>query len=249
MNPMRKIIGPLLLLFGALASPGCARPESDGDWATSREGMIRQIERHDAFVGREGQRIGRPVLEAMRQVPRHLFVPEALRARAYEDRALPIGNQQTISQPYIVALMTDLLATGPDQIVLEVGTGSGYQAAVLSRLVRHVYSLEIIAPLAAEAAGRLSGLGYRNVTVRHGDGYMGWPEAGPFDAIMVTAGADHIPQPLVDQLKPGGRLVIPVGSSAANQQLVLLQKDRQGRIRTQQILPVAFVPFTRNPRE
>lgn len=246
---MRRIIGPLLLLFGALASPGCASPETNDGWAAARERMIRQIERHDAFVRDEGQRIDGPVLDAMRQVPRHLFVPEALQARSYEDQALPIDNQQTISQPYIVALMTDLLATGPDHIVLEVGTGSGYQAAVLSHLVRHVYSIEIIAPLAAEAAERLSGLGYGNVTVRQGDGYMGWPEAGPFDGIMVTAGADHIPQPLVDQLKPGGRLVIPVGSSAGNQQLVLLQKDRQGRIRKQQVLPVAFVPFTRNPQE
>ncbi len=246
---MRKIIGPLLLLFGALSSPGCASPETNDGWATSRERMIRQIERHDAFVRDRGQHIDRSVLEAMRQVPRHLFVPEALQARSYEDRALPIGNQQTISQPYIVALMTDLLATEPDHVVLEVGTGSGYQAAVLSHLVRHVYSIEIIAPLAAEAAERLSDLGYGNVTVQQGDGYMGWPEAGPFDAIMVTAGADHIPQPLVDQLKPGGRLVIPVGSSAGNQQLVLLQKDRQGRTRTQHILPVAFVPFTRNPHE
>lgn len=246
---MRKLVGLLLLLFGAVASPGCARPETNDGWATARERMMRQIERHDAAVRREGQRIDGSVLEAMRQVPRHLFVPEALQAGSYEDRPLPIGNRQTISQPYIVALMTHLLATEPDHIVLEIGTGSGYQAAVLSHLVRQVYSIEIIAPLAAEAAERLSDLGYGNITVRQGDGYIGWPEAGLFDAIMVTAGADHIPQPLVDQLKPGGRLVIPVGSSAGNQQLMLVQKDRQGRIRTQHILPVAFVPFTRSLRK
>jgi len=156
---------------------------------------------------------------------------------------LPIGHGQTISQPYIVALMTDLLAPRKEDRVLEIGTGSGYQAAVLSHLVKSVYTIEIVAPLAAEARERLARLGYGNVEVRTGDGYKGWPEQAPFDAIMVTAGADEVPAPLVEQLKPGGRLVIPLGSGV--QRLTLVEKGADGRTRSREIIPVRFVPFTR----
>ncbi len=185
------------------------------------------------------------VLEAMARVPRHLFVPEKLRRYAYENRPLPIGFGQTISQPYIVALMTDLVEPAPGRIVLEVGTGSGYQAALLADLGMRVYTMEIIEPLAEAAKARLEKLGYGNVTTRWGDGYDGWPEQAPFDAIIVTAAASHIPPPLLAQLKPGGRMVIPVGGRFLTQQLVVVEKDADGRIRTRQILPVRFVPLRR----
>lgn len=243
---MRQLIATLLLALGVSTSSTLAAPAREE--AAAREEMVRAIERHDALARGDRGPIRRQVLDAMQQVPRHLFVPATLRRHAYEDRPLPIGNGQTISQPYIVALMTDLLAPGADDVVLEVGTGSAYQAAVLSRLVRHVYTIEIVEPLASQAAKRLSALGYTNVSVRHGDGYLGWPQMGPFDSIMVTAGADHIPEPLIAQLKPGGRLVMPVGGSA-EQELILLKKDRLGRVRRERILPVAFVPLTRRTKE
>lgn len=184
------------------------------------------------------------VMEVLGRVPRHEFVPEALRARAYENRPLPIGYGQTISQPYIVALMTDLAQVGADATVLEIGTGSGYQAAVLAALTRHVYTIEIVPKLGASARTRLERLGCENVTVRVGDGYLGWEEHAPFDAIVVTAAASHVPPPLVRQLKPGGRMVIPVGSPFQTQQLTLVEKAPEGAVRTRQILPVIFVPLT-----
>ena len=183
------------------------------------------------------------VLAAMRSVPRHLFVPEALVPYAYEDHALPIGLGQTISQPYIVALMTELLDAGANDRVLEIGTGSGYQAAVLARLARFVYSIEIVRPLGEQAAKRLRGLGYKNVEVRIGNGYLGWPEHAPFDRIILTAAPPKIPQALIDQLKPGGKLVAPVGSNALSQELVVLEKSASGRTTTRKVLPVAFVPM------
>jgi protein-L-isoaspartate(D-aspartate) O-methyltransferase len=185
------------------------------------------------------------VLRAMREVPRHLFVPVALEARAYEDRPLPIGSDQTISQPYIVALMTELARPAASDRALEVGTGSGYQAAVLSRLVAQVYTIELLDELAREAAARLRTLGYTNVMTRTGDGYAGWPDAAPFDVILVTAAPTHVPQPLVDQLKPGGRMVIPVGSVFEVQQLRLIEKDSTGRMSERTIAPVRFVPLRR----
>ena len=182
------------------------------------------------------------VLAAMRQVPRHLFVDAKEGAQAYEDHPLPIAGNQTISQPYIVALMTELADLTPSEKVLEIGTGSGYQSAVLSRLAREVYSIEIVPELARASAERLRQLGYSNVTVREGDGYRGWAEHAPFDAILVTAAPDRIPQPLLDQLAPGGRMVIPVGSFF--QELKVLSKDKNGNITEKDILPVRFVPMT-----
>ncbi len=182
------------------------------------------------------------VLEAMRKVPRHELVPPELRGEAYDDRPLPIGHGQTISQPYIVAAMTEALRLAGDERVLEVGTGSGYQAAVLAELAREVYSIEIVAPLAERARRDLARLGYANVQVRQGDGYRGWPEHAPFDAIVVTAAPDHVPEPLLAQLAPGGRLVLPLGGSFA-QELVLLTRGADGVTR-QELLPVRFVPMT-----
>lgn len=185
------------------------------------------------------------ILRVMGEVPRHRFVPRSQHPFAYVDEALPIGEDQTISQPSLVALMTHLLRPKENDVMLEVGAGSGYQAALLSRLVRHVYTIEIVEPLARQAAGRLADLGYANVTVRHGDGYAGWPEHAPFDGIIVTAGAPHVPKPLLDQLKPGGRMVIPVGPADSIQQLKLIRKDSRGRAREEAIIPVRFVPLTR----
>jgi protein-L-isoaspartate(D-aspartate) O-methyltransferase len=184
------------------------------------------------------------VLDAFAEVPRHAFLPATLRTAAYINRPLPIGHGQTISQPYIVALMTDLLDPEADDIVLEIGTGSGYQAAVLAKLVKQVYSLEIVAALAEQASERLRSLGYDNVEVRQGDGHAGWPEHAPFDAIIVTAAAAEIPPALIDQLKPGGRFVIPVGNRYSGQDLLLIEKDRHGRVSRKSVLPVIFVPLT-----
>lgn len=184
------------------------------------------------------------VLEAMGHVPRENFVPAELRSKAYEDGPLPIGHDQTISQPYIVALMTQLLAPEPGHKVLEIGTGSGYQAAVLSGLVSEVYTIEIVEPLADRAKKTLAGLGLENVHIRSGDGYKGWPDKAPFDSIIVTCAPDHVPQPLVDQLKEGGRMIIPVGERFGIQKLILLTK-KDGAVRRDEMLDVRFVPLTR----
>ena len=185
------------------------------------------------------------VLAAMNHVPRHRFVPEDQQPYAYANRPLPIGNGQTISQPFIVALMTDLLDLKASDRVLEIGTGCGYQAAVLGELAREVYTIEIVAPLAQEAAARLAELGYRNVTARSGDGYRGWPEHAPFDAIIVTAAAPDVPPALIAQLKPGGKLVIPVGAQWSGQELLVIEKDLKGKTTTRNALAVRFVPLTR----
>jgi len=192
---------------------------------------------------------GRPVLdarvlEALRGVPRHMFVPDDLQASAYVNHPLPIGHGQTISQPYIVALMSDLIQPRAGDVVLEVGTGSGYQAAILARLVKQVYSLEIIEELAAQARVRLQRLGCDNVEVRAGNGRFGWPEHAPYDSIMVTAAAPRIPPALIEQLKPGGILVMPVGSRYLGQELLVLEKDALGGLEERRVLPVAFVPLT-----
>jgi len=185
------------------------------------------------------------VLDAMRAVPRHEFVPAPSRADAYLDSPLPIGHGQTISQPYIVALMTELARPSPADRVLEVGTGSGYQAAVISRLVARVFSVELVDPLAQSAAAVLRRLGYANVTVRSGDGYLGWPDEAPFDIILVTAAPEDVPAALVAQLKPGGRLVVPVGPVHDVQDLQLIEKDAAGRVSTRSVIPVRFVPMVK----
>ncbi len=196
-----------------------------------------------------GPLTGRPelserVMQAMAAVPRDAFVDSELQDEAWLDEPLPIGHQQTISQPFIVALMTDLIEPKPDDVVLEVGTGSGYQAAVLAGLVRQVQSVEVIGPLARTAAQRLQGMGVRNVQVHHGDGHRGWPAGGPYDAILVTAASPVIPPALLDQLKPGGRLVIPVGPQHGRQELVRVCKDAKGQVTQATLLPVIFVPLT-----
>lgn len=208
--------------------------------------MLRTIEGETRMTqGLTGLSALRPkVLDAMASVPRHQFVPSDLRLHAYANAPLPIGNGQTISQPFIVALMTDLLCPEPDDVMLEVGAGSGYQAAVLSQLVDKLYSIEIIPSLAREAAQRLQDLGYANVDVRQGDGYQGWPEHAPFDGIIVTAAASHVPKPLQEQLRPGGKLVIPVGYPYSAQELLVLEKKRDGSFISKSVLSVAFVPLT-----
>ena len=207
------------------------------DYASLRQQMVsEQLEGRDIY--------SRSTLEAMKAVPRHLFVPKAQRPYAYVDGPLPIGHKQTISQPYIVAYMTQALRLKKTDKVLEVGTGSGYQAAVLAKTVDSVFTIEIVEQLGLQAKKRLAQLGYDTVTVRVGDGYHGWPEKAPFDAIMVTAGAEEIPEPLLEQLKEGGRMVIPVGPHNGIRDLVLVQK-KKGRIRTKKLMPVRFVPFTR----
>ena len=189
------------------------------------------------------------VIKAMADIPRHLFVKESLRDLAYADGPLPIGYSQTISQPYIVAYMTEILQPDTHHTVLEVGTGSGYQAAILSKLVHHVYSIEIITELGKEATERLERLGYDNVTVRIGDGYKGWEKHAPFDRIIVTATPEQIPEKLVEQLKPGGRMVLPVGETFLGQDMLVVKKDKTGQVTTQETIPVRFVPMIHEHRE
>ncbi len=238
-----------LALAGALLFPATANvcqraPLSQVSTVTATQEADAQRKARDQMVQQQIAARGvrdKRVLKAMREVPRHLFVPPDMQPYAYLDRPLPIGYEQTISQPYIVGFMTEALKLRPKDRVLEVGTGSGYQAAVLSVLVNQVYSIEIIEPLAKEAAERLRRLGYSNVQVRPGDGYRGWPEAAPFDAIIVTAAPDHVPQPLLDQLAAGGRLVVPVGRYF--QTLIRIRRTGSG-FKKEKLLPVRFVPMT-----
>ncbi|MDD5249852.1 MAG: protein-L-isoaspartate(D-aspartate) O-methyltransferase [Rhodocyclaceae bacterium] len=213
------------------------------------QAMLREIAAEVAYTHRE---IGKDALDArvmaaMAKVPRERFIPEPYRYRAFANGPVPIGHGQTISQPFMVALMTDLLNPRPDSTILEVGSGSGYQAAVLAEIVGHVYSIEIVGALAEAARERLQRLGYDNVTTRHGDGYHGWAEHAPFDGIVVTAAAPYIPPPLVAQLKPGARLVIPVGEPGGVQVLTLVEKAADGAVSSRNLLMVAFVPLTRTP--
>ena len=214
-----------------------------GEFRRQRESMVADQIAHP-LDGRPAVQDPR-VLAAMRSVPRHRFVDEQTEHLAYIDRPLPIGHRQTISQPYIVAFMTELLEVQPDHDVLEIGTGCGYQAAVLSELVRHVYTIEIVEALAQQAKVTLDELGYKNISVRADDGYLGWPDAAPFDRVILTAAPDHIPQPLIDQLKPGGRMVLPVGNVWSTQQLMLVTRDAAGKIHEQAVMAVGFVPLTR----
>lgn len=224
----------------------CPRLVGADSFEAERAAMVGVVEsyRADAVRLLGGEGFDPRVLDVMRRVPRHAFMPESQHHRAYGDHAVTIGFGQTISQPLIVALMTNLLQPEPDHTMLEVGTGSGYQAAVLAHLVRQVYTIEIVPPLAERARAKLAELGYDNVAVRTGDGYHGWEEAGPFDGILVTAGASHIPPKLVEQLKPGARMVIPVGERNSVQHLTLVEKTATGETRVRQLLPVRFVPLT-----
>jgi protein-L-isoaspartate(D-aspartate) O-methyltransferase len=219
---------------------------AEDDFKEQRQQMVAVIEQMmaltESITGK--QSLDKRVAEAMLAVPRHKFIPADIQKYAYENTALPINDKQTISQPYIVALMTDLAALTSESVVLEVGTGSGYQAAVLSELASRVYSIEIVEALGLQAKSLLQELGYDNLTVKVGDGYYGWSEHAPFDAILVTAAAKQIPEQLIQQLKPGGRLVIPVGEQGKTQSLRVLIKRSDGDIERQDILPVAFVPLT-----
>jgi len=215
------------------------------DYSIARAAMVDEVRFYAALASETGdEALSEDVMRSLGTVERHKFVPARQRPFAYENRPLPIGHGQTISQPYIVALMTDLIEPDRDFVVLEIGTGSGYQAAILAKLVTHVYSIEIIEALADEAGTRLSSLGYSNVTTKLGDGYYGWVEHAPFDAIVVTAAASHVPPPLVRQLKPGGRMIIPIGGRFMTQQLLLLNKTDDDEIITRQIAAVRFVPLT-----
>jgi protein-L-isoaspartate(D-aspartate) O-methyltransferase len=242
------------LLFSLFSFPFCAfllypqEDKGDARFRKLREEMVRTQIAAPRFS--DAPAVCDPrVLEAMRRVPRHLFVPPAWAARAYDDSPLPIGHGQTISQPYMVAIMTELARPGPGHRALEIGTGSGYQAAILAELVREVFTIEIVQPLGVEARQRLRQLSYKNIEVRIGDGYAGWPEQAPFDLILVTAGAPHIPEALVTQLKPGGRMVIPVGPYWQTQILKVVTKDPAGKMRVEDIMPVRFVPLVRSNPE
>ena len=228
----------LLLGLLVLAMPAMAAE----DYAALRANLVEEVRTYAGYAG--DAPFSDEVLAVLGRVERHLFVPPEQARYAYENRPLPIGHGQTISQPYIVALMTDLLELDEKDVVLEVGTGSGYQAAVLAELVDHVYSIEIVEALAVSARERLARLGYDNVTTKLGDGYYGWEEHAPFEAIIVTAAASHVPPPLIEQLKPGGRMVIPVGGRFMTQLLLLLEKGDDGEIVTRQIGAVRFVPLT-----
>jgi protein-L-isoaspartate(D-aspartate) O-methyltransferase len=232
---MRALLAALLVFV----TPAFA---DDPDYAALRADLVDEVRTYAGYAGDDP--FSDAVLATLGRVERHQFVPPGQAGHAYENRPLPIGHGQTISQPYIVALMTDLVEPDEDDVVLEVGTGSGYQAAVLAELVDHVYSIEIIEALATSAARRLERLGYDNVTTRLGDGYYGWEEHAPFDSIIVTAAASHVPPPLIEQLKPGGRMVIPVGAQFMTQLLLLLEKDADGKVVTRQIGAVRFVPLT-----
>ena len=240
----RCLVTPWVAIVLALtAVEGWA--QDDDPFVAERLAMVGVIERIARQVGGDVPPTLDPrVLETMRTVPRHRFVPERLWDSAYDDRPLPIGHSQTISQPYIVALMTDLLGVSPGDRVLEIGTGSGYQAAVLAALGAEVYSIEIVTPLVTSARAALDGAGFAAVTTRQGDGYDGWAEHAPFTGIVVTAAASHIPPPLIDQLAPGGRMVIPVGPAFMVQHLVLVEKDADGEVTSRILLPVRFVPLT-----
>ena len=235
----------LAWVFVQLVFISSGQAMADG-YALKRQQLIADIEDDVRatvkYINKKS--LNKRVMQVMGTIPRHKFVPENMRSSAYKNQPLPIGYGQTISQPYIVALMTDLLQPQQEHRVLEIGTGSGYQAAVLSQLVEHVYSIEIIEELGKSSTKLLSQLGYDNIGTRIADGYDGWSEHAPFDGIIVTAAISHIPPPLVKQLKKGGRMVIPVGTRFQTQYLTLVEKDKQGAVTTRQVLPVAFVPFT-----
>jgi protein-L-isoaspartate(D-aspartate) O-methyltransferase len=224
----------------------CVTRAADDPYTVERAKLVEEVAALAAYTGNETGRdkLEARVLDALAKVPRHRFVPDDQEKYAYRNRPLPIGYGQTISQPYIVALMTDLLNVKPGQRVLEIGTGSGYQAAILAELGAEVYTIEIVEPLGKRAEATLAAVGYGKVKVRVGDGYFGWEAHAPFDAIIVTAAASHVPPALVTQLKPGGRMVIPVGAQFLTQHLQLVEKEADGSVVSKQTLPVRFVPLT-----
>ena len=236
--------GSIGLIMGLFATHALANES----FSEQRRNMVKEIadtvQFTSAYIGKSA--LDAKVMRAMAKVPRHEFVPEQVKDHAYINRPLPIGEGQTISQPYIVALMTDLADIDKDSVVLEVGTGSGYQAAVLAELVRHVYTIEIVEKLGKQAARDLKRLNYKNVTVKIGDGYNGWSAHAPFDAILVTAAPETVPDPLIQQLKPGGKLIIPVGRQSRSQSLLVIEKKPDGEIEKRDVLPVGFVPLTRD---
>lgn len=238
MLPRIRKCMPVLMLACAIAVPAADKRADD------RAAMVAVVESYSGLARASGDDFTAQVLRALGDVPRHEFVPPEQRKHAYANRPLPIGYGQTISQPYIVALMTDLVEPEPDDVVLEVGTGSGYQAAILAGLVDRVYTIEIVPELAREVEDRLERLGYDNVETRLGDGYYGWEEHAPFDAIVVTAAPSHVPPPLIEQLARGGRMVIPVGGRFTTQQLLLIEKTADDEVITRQVASVRFVPLT-----
>jgi len=256
---LRGLVWPVIvgLSLGGCPSGRSGDDKGSGGQPAEKERPVQAERGHPAFHERVEERMAmvrhqiearqvtdRRVLEAMRTVPRHAFVPREEQPNAYADGPLPIGQGQTISQPYIVAFMTEALALDPNSVVLEIGTGSGYQAAVAAEIAKAVYTIEIVEPLARSSAELLKSLGYDNIHVKAGDGYYGWPENGPFDAIIGTAAARRIPPPLVEQLKEGGRMILPVSGELGFQYLILLTKDRQGELHQEKVMPVLFVPMT-----
>ena len=239
------VLFPNSIIYLIMAALGITAQAAE-DFGKQRKKMMAEIEETVSYTSDYIRKtsLDKKVMEVMAKVPRHEFIPHALWRYAYDNRPLPIGEGQTISQPYIVALMTDLAGIDKNSIVLEVGTGSGYQAAILAELAGHVYSIEIIEELGNSAKETLERLGYKNISVMIGDGYNGWPKHAPFDAILVTAAPETIPSPLIDQLKPGGRLVIPVGERYGSQLLKVIEKDLEGTVTELDILPVGFVPLT-----
>ncbi|WP_224482853.1 protein-L-isoaspartate(D-aspartate) O-methyltransferase [Robertkochia aurantiaca] len=239
MRTKRIVASTKYLIFILLSLGMVSLTAGQNDYAAERNEMVEEQIRNRGIADKD-------ILRAMKTVERHKLVPPEQRRFAYDDRPLPIGHGQTISQPYIVAFMTDVIDPRSDMKVLEVGTGSGYQAAVLAEIVSHVYTIEIIEPLAKKASDNLRELGYDNITVKHADGYFGWKEHAPFDAIIVTAAASYIPPELFAQLRDDGKMIIPVGANFAPQQLVLVTKRKNGKMKTKNLMPVRFVPFTRD---
>ena len=249
-RPRVEMLCATALLAACVLMAGAQDAHAGADaYEPARRDMLAAIRTmvHDTreYLGKTA--LDEPVMRALATVPRHEFVPAGLRSLAYLNRPLPIGDGQTISQPYMVALMTDLAALDDDAVVLEIGTGSGYQAAILAQLVRHVYTIEILESLGLQARSTLERLGYDNISVRIGDGRRGWPEQAPFDAILVTAAPEQVPSALLDQLKPGGRLVIPVGPQDRVQMLKVITRDDSGMLDVREVLPVGFVPLTGTP--
>ena len=244
---MKRTYGVMLSIVCGIQLPGAF---AQSDFESQRQALVETLREQSKLAEEAGAvPISETTLAVLGTVPRHEFVPESQRPFAYRNRPLPIGDGQTISQPYIVALMTELADVDRDDRVLEIGTGSGYQAAVLAELADHVYTIEIIDRLGRRAAETLERLAYSNVSVRIGDGYAGWPEHAPFDAVVVTAAPEEIPQPLIDQLATGGRMVVPVGGQGEVQVLRLLVKESPDNVIVEDVIPVRFVPFTRDPAE